>query len=228
MCCAFLSLRWICLWGTIDSTIGDPNDHKKLQILKLGPKNRLTLGSWLSQTLEQIWDREECRSAEPQKPFCPTKGGSRARHLQIKFWGLLSSCCVPVIQQEDSQGSQDAYLPASVLCLSQAMTSYNIPLTPFSLPQRSLCFFSHRWLGLVLRFCFFKTPVRITLWRRHSHCPFPNGMKCYQRPAHTCSGTCVANESLRPAFAWAPFSEHLCLFKNLFTVKGKKCLKASY
>lgn len=39
------------------------------------------------------------------------------------------------------------------------MTSYNIPSPPF-LHHSVRCFFSHKWLGLVLRLCFFKNTCK--------------------------------------------------------------------
>lgn len=44
-------------------------------------------------------------------------------------------------------------------------------------------------------------------------------------PQHTCSGPGVANEFLRLAFAWAPFSEYLCFLRIFSQLRGKNVRK---
>lgn len=60
--------------------------------------------------------------------FCPARGESQVACIEIKFWDLLFSCCVPVIKKKESPDSKSKYFPASALRLSLAVYSW-LPTT---------------------------------------------------------------------------------------------------
>lgn len=76
--------------------------------------------------------------------FCPARGESQVARIEIKFWDLLFSCCVPVIKKEESPGSQSKYFPASALCLSLAVYSW-LPTTSHLLKKKTKQMISSYW-----------------------------------------------------------------------------------